>query len=199
MRNWLCLAVLLVGSTAVADEDFDLNETPHFEAQTPWYLPRDVYLGAYFHGPDTLAFRLTWEVMFAPQREDGLTLVLDAGGGWALSVPNAPDADGNPPLSSFYEHTVQVGLGYRRTAREGFYWGAQITGGPMWYGATAPGLGTEHITIGAVDARLQVGFWLGKVAVGLSGGLSQAFSTPLHSFSANYVGGAQVGFFAHWL
>jgi hypothetical protein len=205
MRNLALLASLLLTSTALADE-LDLDDAPVATTTTPWYLPRDLYLGAFFNGPQTLQFRASWEFVFAPERIDALELVLDAGGGWAMGVPNRPDADGNPALSSFFEHTVQAGLGYRRLRKQGFYWGAQITVGPEWYGATGVGLGpdnkplgVEHYTVGVVEGRAQLGWWVGKAAVGLSIGLQQAMAHPPPSFSYNYVGGFGAGMFVHWL
>lgn len=201
MRTLAFLAAFLVATSAMADEDVDLDlDAPNVtQTTTPWYLPRDVYLGGFFNGPQTLQFRLSWEVVFAPERVDCLEFVLDAGGGWAMGVPNRWDQDGNPPLASFFEHTVQFGLGYRRTQKQGFYWGAQVTVGPEWYGAHSQDFGTEHYTVGAVEGRAQLGWWVGKVAVGMSFGLQQALSHPPPSFSYNYVGGGSAGVFVHWL
>ena len=197
MRSLPLLLALCLATSAHADE-FDLTPTPTAEAQSPWYLPRSISLFTYVGAAVTPQLRLSWEVPIIKERADALILIAELGGGWAMSTPSTADANGNPPLSSLYLHTAQFGVGYRETDQNGLYWGLQVTTGPLFYGAKAPGMPVSHDTLGGVEGRLGFGYWVGKVAIGAQCGWMQLVDDPIKDYGAPYAGGFLLGGFVHW-
>jgi hypothetical protein len=134
--------------------------------------------------------RLQWQLTLFEQRKDGLVLLAEGGVGWAAALPDA--------ASAFYEHPLMVGVGYRNQDPEGFHWGFQVTGGPVWYGAHFRDLPAERATAGLMEGRIHVGYRVGPVVLGVSGGYGEPFSYRRRSVSPQFLGGALFGFFADW-
>jgi hypothetical protein len=49
-----------------------------------------------------------------------------------------------------------------------------------------------------MEGRIQLGYRLGPVVLGVSGGYGEPFSYRRRSLSRQFVGGALFGFFADW-
>jgi hypothetical protein len=131
-----------------------------------------------------------WQLTLFQDRRDALVFVLEGGGGYAVGLPDTVDA--------FYEHTVMVGGAYRNQSPSGFHWGFQVTGGPLWYGAHLRDLPDERSTVGLVEGRVHLGYQVGRVAFGVSGGYGEPFSHRRRRAASAYLGGLLVGLFADW-
>ncbi len=186
--------------TAVAQPG-ESPAAPRRSGGTPVWLPRGSFLGTYVrNGALTPQVRLQWQLTLFEQRKDALVLLVDGGVGWAANFPaTATTVEGFAARTdSFYEHTAMVGVGYRNQAPSGFHWGFQVTGGPVWYGAHFRNLPHESETAGLMEGRIHVGYRVGPVVLGVSGGYGEPFSFRRRSVSRQFLGGAQFGFFADW-
>ncbi|MDY7232527.1 hypothetical protein [Hyalangium rubrum] len=195
-RHWL-LFYFLFGLSTVAQAQSSTS-TPERE-YTPVWLPRGAFLGSYLRGGTvTPQARIQWQLTVFQDRKDALVLVLEGGGGFAVALPDTVVAGADEPIDSFHEHTVQVGGGYRNQSPSGFHWGFQVTAGPLWYGAHLRNLPDERYSAGLLEGRVHLGYQLGRVALGVSGGYGEPFSYRRRSVAAPYAGGLLLGVFADW-
>ncbi|RKH06145.1 hypothetical protein D7V97_23025, partial [Corallococcus sp. CA053C] len=103
------------------------------------------------------------------------------------------------PVSSYYEHTAQVGFGYRNHLPGLAHWGFQVTSGPTFYGAHfANLLAPDRRIAGTVQGRVQVGYQLRDLGLGIALGYAEPFGLKKRSFARDFVGGVNLGFFADW-
>jgi hypothetical protein len=171
----------------------------HRAGRTPFWLPRAAFLGTYLRrGAVTPQPRIQWQATFFEDRQDALVLLLEGGIGYAAVLPDTAVPGYDIPMQSFYEHTVMMGLGYRNQSPEGFHWGFQVTGGPLWYGAHLTNVEDERYTAGLVEGRVQLGYTFGPVVLGVSGGYGEPFSYSKHSVARLFAGGVLLGLFADW-
>jgi hypothetical protein len=162
-------------------------------------LPRGAFFGAYLrNGAVTPEPRLQWQITFFEDRQDALVLVLEGGPGYALVLPDTALEGTDIPVNSFYENTLMAGVGYRNQARDGWHWGFQVTGGPLWYGAHLTNVDDERYTVGLVEGRVHIGYAFGPVVLGVAGGFGEPFSYSKHSVARLMTGGVLLGFFADW-
>ncbi|HYH99930.1 hypothetical protein [Hyalangium sp.] len=200
MSRQLLLFSLVFGlsSAAVAQTD-PLDPPARRSGQTPVWLPRGAFLGTYFrNGSVTPQARLQWQLTFFEKRKDALVVLLEGGGGWAAGLPETALEGYDAPMHSFYQHTVMAGVGYRYQDPEGLHWGFQVTGGPVWYGAHFRDLPAERLSAGLMEGRIHVGYRVGPVVLGVSGGYGEPFSYRRRSVARQFLGGALFGFFADW-
>jgi hypothetical protein len=185
------------GSTSEAVVD---SPAPfHHGGQTPFWLPRGAFLGTYLRGGAvTPQPRLQWQFTFFEDRQDALTVLVEGGIGYAVVLPDTAVQGYDIPIHTFYEHTLMTGFGYRNQSRDGFHWGFQVTGGPLWYGAHLTNVDNEHYLAGLVEGRVHIGYEFGPVVLGVSGGYGEPFSYSKHSVARLLAGGVLLGFFADW-
>jgi hypothetical protein len=178
----------------------DLPDSAYHKAgSTPAWLPRGAFLGTYLRrGVVTPQLRLQWQVTFFEDRKDALVLVLDGGVGYAVAFPSTALEGYDIPINAFHENTITAGLGYRNQGAEGFHWGFQVTGGPLWYGAQLTNVPDEHYTAGIVEGRIHLGYTFGPTVLGVSIGYGEPFSYRKRSVSRLFPGGVLLGFFADW-
>ncbi|RKH36411.1 hypothetical protein D7X12_32830, partial [Corallococcus sicarius] len=123
------------------------------------------------------------------------------GVGWAAALPDTTTVLSlyELPVSSYYEHTAQVGVGYRNHLPGLAHWGFQVTGGPTFYGAHfATLLPPDRRVAGTIQGRVQVGYQLGDVGLGVALGYAEPFGLKKRSYARDFVGGVNLGFFADW-
>ena len=195
------LPVLLVFSLALASvASAQTTRPPEHRSPTPAWLPRGVFLGATAR-EDVITPRLKvqWQFTFLQERKDAFALLLEGSLGWASSFP---DPDPNEPrtlIGSYYEHSAQVGVGYRNHLPGSVHWGFQVTGGPVFYGAHFDG-GTpaDHRTAGIIEGRVHLGYQWGATAVGAAVGYAEPFGLKRRSLGRYFVGGPMFGLFMDW-
>jgi hypothetical protein len=171
------------------------------EGGVPAYLPRGAFLGAYLNqGAVVPQGRLLWQVTLVQARNDALVGVFEGGGGFAVTHPVGFSVDAGRAfkMTSMYQHTVLIGLGYRATYANNFHWGFQVLSGPVFYGATYDSLPAERRWDGNVEGRVEFGLKVGEVTFGVSGGWAQPYNTLINSVAVQYVGGPMFGAFLDW-
>ncbi|QAT84962.1 hypothetical protein EJ065_3400 [Corallococcus coralloides] len=200
-RALLVVSLALV-STSAAAQSREAQDLRGHVSPTPAWLPRGVFLGTQIsNGAVIPNLRIQWEFTFFQDRKDAWIAVLEGGVGWAAVLPESALAGRNLylPVSSYYEHTAQVGFGYRNHLPGKAHWGFQVTGGPTFYGAHFTTQPPDRRTAGTVQGRLQIGYQLQRdVGVGLAVGYAEPFGLKNRSFARDFVGGVNLGFFADW-
>ncbi|MCY1042264.1 hypothetical protein OV208_13145 [Corallococcus sp. bb12-1] len=199
LRN---VRVLLVISLALASTAHAQSRKPdalYHESPTPAYLPRGVYLGTQLsNGAVIPHLHLQWQFTFFQERKDAWAVILEGGVGWAASLPDTAVEGYILPVNSYYEHTAQIGVAYRNHLPGQAHWGFQVSGGPVFYGAHFGTQPPDRRTAGIVQGRVQIGYQLSDVGVGLAVGYSEPFGLKKRSLARNFVGGVSLGFFADW-
>lgn len=197
-RKHLVLLVFSLGLASVAGAQ--TTRPPRHVSPTPAYLPRGILLGATAReGVVTPRVKVQWELTFFQDRNDAFALLLEGGVGWGASFPTPDSSEPQSFIGSYYEHSGQVGIGYRNQRPGGVHWGFQVTGGPVFYGAHFDG-GTpaDHRTAGIIEGRFQLGYQWGATAVGAALGYSEPFSLKKRSLGRYFVGGPLFGLFMDW-
>ncbi|MCE9673513.1 hypothetical protein LY474_37480 [Myxococcus stipitatus] len=197
LRKLLVLLVLSLGLSSAAQAQTTTRR--EHTSLTPAWLPRGILLGASFRD-DTITprLKLQWQFTFYQDRKDAFVLLLEGGLGWAASMPTQDPREPRTMLGSYYEHTAQVGVGYRNHFREGLHWGFQVTGGPVFYGAHFDGEPADKRTAGIVEGRIHIGYQLDQVAFGVAAGYGEPFGLKRRSLGRTFVGGPMFGLFADW-
>ncbi|WP_164018748.1 hypothetical protein [Pyxidicoccus trucidator] len=197
-RKLPVLLVFSLGLTSVAHAQPE-RPTEHV-SPTPAWLPRGLFLGTTIReGAVTPRVKVQWQFTFYQERKDAFALLLEGGLGWAVGFPDPRPDMPHTSLGSFYEHSAQVGIGYRNHLPNDVHWGFQVTGGPVFYGAHFDGgLPADHRSAGIVEGRIHLGYQLGATAVGLAVGYSEPFGLKRRSLGRYFVGGPMVGLFVDW-
>jgi hypothetical protein len=165
----------------------------------PVYVPRQAFVGAFFRDAVTPQLRVGWEATVVQERRDALILLLELGGGYGFGLPKKTGPTQDVAMTFLYQHTAQAGLGLRATFANGFHWGAQVTAGPLFYGARfKERLRTEERIGGMMEGRLQFGLRRGTFIYGISGGYGRHFGVSWRSTAGEYLGGAIFGAFVDW-
>jgi hypothetical protein len=199
LRSFCLLLVALAAPALGQEADEELRPARHV-SPTPAWLPRQVFAGTYFRsGVVTLQGRLQWEVTVIQERVDAFVLFAEAGGGAAVRLTQQAGLTGNIAMTRFSQFAGVVGVAYRGTQSNGLHLGVQAGAGPYLYSARyAEFLLPEEAVAGIVEARVQVGYAFGLVAVGLSAGYGEAFGIPQRINARPFAGGLLVGLFADW-
>ena len=193
--RWLGLLLLVLAAPVQAQTDLD----PDMPVHGPWFLPREVFVGAFLGGATfTPLALLKWEIDLFHQRMDTLMFVAEGGGGYATSVPGAYDAQRNPPISYLYQFSAVAALGYRMDRPNGFTFFVEAGSGPLWYGARSPFYPKENRLVGTVVGRAGIGWRAGPVTTGVSLGVSSAYGQSVRSYSFAYLGGFLLGLYCNW-
>jgi hypothetical protein len=167
---------------------------------TPAWLPRGVFLGTTVR-EDVITPRVKaqWQFTFFQDPKDAFAVLLEGGLGWAVGFPEPEARTQQSFLGSYYEHTAQVGIGYRNHLPDAVHWGFQVTGGPVFYGAHFDGgIPADHRTAGIIEGRIHLGYQFGTTAVGAAVGYAEPFGLKRRSLGRFFVGGMMFGIFLDW-
>jgi hypothetical protein len=178
-----------------------LTQTPDSPPEptggVPAYLPRSVLVGSFLGsalvplgGIITPQLRVQWELTAIKTGHDALVFVLELGGGSAVGLPTG--------VTSFYEHTVVAGVGYRAMHPNGFMWGFHVATGPVFYGARFQALPSESTIGGWVEGRAQAGLKIGAVSYGVALSYANLYDLQTRLQSGSLVAGPAIGLFADW-
>ncbi|WP_254624210.1 MULTISPECIES: hypothetical protein [unclassified Myxococcus] len=147
----------------------------------------------------TTRLKVQWEWAFFQDRKDAFVFLLEGGVGWGASMPTPEAGKPETLLGSYYEHTAQVGVGYRNHLPHGLHWGFQVTGGPVFYGAHFDGgAPADKNTVGIIEGRLQAGYQFDTFALGLAVGYGEPFGLKRRYLGRSFVGGPLLGLFVDW-
>lgn len=197
-RALLVISLALVSTTASAQSRRSNELEGHVSPTIAW-LPRGVFLGTQLRNGAVIPnLHLTWEFTLFQDRKDAWIAVLDGGVGWAASLPDTAREGFVLPVTSYYEHTAQLGFGYRNHLPGKAHWGFQVTGGPTFYGAHFTTQPPDRRIGGTVQGRLQIGYQLQDLGLGVAVGYAEPFGLKNRSLARDFVGGVNIGFFADW-
>lgn len=204
MRLHLILPLILLPLLAPVAAAQELDSPPEEVAAptSPAWLPRSALLGVSAQGRAVVAQgRVQWQLPFLAQGGDTLAVVVEGGGGPAVVLPATLVEGLEVPIRSYSAYTAQVGVGYHNQARSGFFWGFQLTSGPVFYGARYSVEGAERseaLVAGLLEGRLLVGYRLAPVVLGVAAGYAEPYSYRRRNVSLEFLGGPLVGLFLDW-
>lgn len=192
------LAAVLLGTPALAQR---VAEKP--PSLVPAWLPREVAFLTFFqNGNITPELRIAWHIPVVQQRIDSLNIIVEGGGGWAVGKRNAYNENADPPLTELHQWHAHAGVSYEGDWAQGWHLGARITIGATWFGAnyvTIDGPLHEDTTVtGTVEGRLEAGYRVGRVVIGLNAGVLQPWNKDARLYSPNDIGGWSGGLFLNW-
>jgi len=192
------LAAVLIGTPALAQR---VAEKP--PSLVPAYIPREVAVVTFFqNGNITPELRIAWHIPVVQQRIDSLNIIVETGGGWAAKKRNTLSDEFAPPLTELHQWHFQGGVAYEGDWGSGWHIGARITGGVTLFGANyvgADGPFKEGLsTTGTVEGRLEGGYRIGRVVLGVNFGILQPWNKDPTLFSPKEIGGISGGIFANW-
>lgn len=190
---WVILGAGAGALPALADSDVVLP------VHTPFWIPREIALGSYLFGSVVSpTVELKWEAALYQHRIDTLMFVLEGAGSYGTKFAAGETQYYDPPINYLYQYSVAAELGYRMDRPGGFSFSFHAGAGPLFYGARARTLSTENLSAGTVVGRMSVGWRVGKVTTGVTGGFSAPFNTSVVSYSAVYLGGFFGGVYVNW-
>ncbi|QDE69382.1 MULTISPECIES: hypothetical protein [Myxococcus] len=196
------LPVLLVGVLGLASSAGaqEAQRPPEHRSPTPAWAPRGVLLGVSAQdGLVASQTKVQWQFTFYQDRKDAFALLLEGSLSWGLAFPDAEEGKPQNAVRSFYQHSPQLGVGYRNHLPGQVHWGFQVTGGPVFYGADFDGgLEKDRRVAGLIEGRVHLGYQFGDIAGGLAVGYAEAFGYKRRSLGRFFVGGPMVGLFVDW-
>jgi hypothetical protein len=193
------LAASLLGAPALAQR---AAEKP--PSLVPAWLPREVAILTFFqNGNVTPELRIAWHIPVVQQRIDSLNLIFEGGGGWAVGKRSVVNENFDPPLTELHQWHIHGGIAYEGDWAQGWHVGARVTAGVTFFGGNYvdPITGPIHedtSTTGTVEGRLEGGYRLGRVVIGLNFGVLQPWSKNAQLHSPNDIGGFSGGIFFNW-
>ena len=194
------LAAILLGAPTFAQ---GVAEKP--PALVPAYLPREVAILTLFqNGNITPELRIAWHIPVVQQRIDSLNIIIEGGGGWAVGKRSVTNENLDPPMTELHQWHILGGLAYEGDWAQGWHVGGRVTAGVTIFGAnyiditTGAPLHEGTSTAGTVEARLEGGYRVGRVVIGLTIGVLQPWNKDPRLYSPNDIGGFSSGIFFNW-
>ncbi|NVJ23419.1 hypothetical protein HUW62_19525 [Myxococcus sp. AM011] len=199
-RKLFVLLVFTLGLVSTAQAQSKSRSKREHVSPTPAWLPRGVVLGASLRDELlTSRLKVQWQWAFFQDRKDAFVFLVEGGLGWGTAMPNPVAGKPETLLGSYYEHTAQVGVGYRNHLPNSLHWGFQVTGGPVFYGAHFDGgAPPDKHTVGIIEGRIQVGYQFEQMAAGFTVGYGEPFGLKRRYLGRSFVGGPMVGLFVDW-
>lgn len=195
----LFLALAVAGSAGAIPELQPPDAKTEAKAGgVPWYVPRAAFAGVFYNVTWTPQLRATWELTLIQARNDAFLVFFEAGGGYAVWMPSF-FGSGSDAMTLFYQHTALAGVAYQALYKSGLSWGFQVGTGPVFYGARIENAPRENLITGWVEGRVQLGWRVGKLTYGLSGGYANLYNAPRRGVqSGTFVGGFLGGIYMDW-
>ena len=198
---FVLLAAILIGLPAFAQR---VAEKP--PALVPAYLPREVAFLTFFENQNiSPGFRLAWHIPVVQQRIDSLNIIVEGGGGWAVGKRSVTNENADPPVTELHQWQILAGIAYEGDWAQGWHVGGRITAGVSIFGgnyvnpiAGGPPIHEDTSTAGTVEGRLEGGYRVGRVVIGLTIGVTQPWSKDPRLYSPNDIGGFSSGIFFNW-
>ena len=195
------LAAVLLGAPAFAQR---IAEKP--PALVPAYLPREVAFLTFFqNGNVTPQLRIAWHIPVVQQRIDSLNIIVEGGGGWAVGKRSVTNENADPPVTELHQWQILAGIAYEGDWAQGWHVGGRITAGVSIFGANYvnpiagdPPIHEGTSTAGTVEGRLEGGYRVGRVVIGLTIGVTQPWNKDPRLYSPNDIGGFSGGIFFNW-
>ena len=194
------LAAILLGAPAFAQR---VAEKP--PALVPAYLPREVAFLTFFqNGNISPGFRIAWHIPVVQQRIDSLNIIIEGGGAWAVKKRDTINENADPVLTHLHQWQALAGIAYEGDWAQGWHVGARITAGLSIFSGnyidpnTGAPLHEDTSTAGTVEGRLEGGYRVGRVVIGVTIGVTQPWSKDARLYSPNDIGGFSGGLFFNW-
>jgi len=192
------LAAVLAGLPAFAQR---VAEKP--PALTPWYVPREVAVLTFFNNDNiTPELRIAWHIPVVQQRIDSVNFIVEGGGGWAVKKRSMFNENLDPPMTELHQWHILGGVAYEGDWASGWHVGGRITIGVTLFGANYIGndgpIKEGLNTVGCVEGRIEGGYRIGRVVLGVTLGVLTPFSKDPRQTSPNDIGGFSAGIFANW-
>jgi len=194
------LAAILLGAPAFAQR---VAEKP--PALVPAYLPREIAFLTFFqNGNISPGFRIAWHIPVVQQRIDSLNIIIEGGGAWAVKKRDAINENADPVLTHLHQWQALAGIAYEGDWAQGWHVGARITAGLSIFSGnyidpnTGAPLHEDTSTAGTVEGRLEGGYRVGRVVIGVTIGVTQPWSKDARLYSPNDIGGFSGGLFFNW-
>jgi len=120
---FLLVAVLGLASSAAAQ---GTNRPPEHHSPTPAWAPRGVFLGASLQdGVVSPLAKVQWQFTFFQGRKDAFALLLEGSLSWSVAFPDTETGKPQSAVRSFYQHSPQVGVGYRNHLPGKVHWASR--------------------------------------------------------------------------
>jgi len=194
------LAAILLGAPAFAQR---VAEKP--PALVPAYLPREIAFLTFFqNGNISPGFRIAWHIPVVQQRIDSLNIIIEGGGAWAVKKRDTINENADPVLTHLHQWQALAGIAYEGDWAQGWHVGARITAGLSIFSGnyidpnTGAPLHEDTSTAGTVEGRLEGGYRVGRVVIGVTIGVTQPWSKDARLYSPNDIGGFSGGLFFNW-
>jgi len=174
-------------------------------ALVPAYLPREVAFLTFFqNGNISPGFRIAWHIPVVQQRIDSLNIIIEGGGAWAVKKRDVINENADPVLTHLHQWQALAGIAYEGDWAQGWHVGARITAGLSIFSGnyidpnTGAPLHEDTSTAGTVEGRLEGGYRVGRVVIGVTIGVTQPWSKDARLYSPNDIGGFSGGLFFNW-
>jgi len=197
--------VVLLGAILLGAPTFAQRVAEKPPALVPAYLPREVAILTLFqNGNITPELRIAWHIPVVQQRIDSLNIIIEGGGGWAVGKRSVTNENLDPPMTELHQWHILGGLAYEGDWAQGWHVGGRVTAGVTIFGAnyiditTGAPLHEGTSTAGTVEARLEGGYRVGRVVIGLTIGVLQPWNKDPRLYSPNDIGGFSSGIFFNW-
>ncbi|HET9156804.1 MAG TPA: hypothetical protein VFN91_09070 [Myxococcaceae bacterium] len=171
----------------------------------PAYLPREIALLTFFqNGNISPGFRIAWHIPVVQQRIDSLNIIIEGGGAWAVKKRDAINENADPVLTHLHQWQALAGIAYEGDWAAGWHIGGRVTAGVSIFSGnyidpnTGAPLHEDTSTAGTVEGRLEGGYRVGRVVIGVTIGVTQPWSKDARLYSPNDIGGFSGGLFFNW-
>jgi hypothetical protein len=184
MRAWLILALLLPATAGAV------------ESSVPAYLPRGASAIVLLRGVTTPQVRLAWRLPFVFEKRGTLSLGLEGGVGYG--IPSGAGLSQTDRVTFYYQHPVQLSLGYFHRYDSGMRAGLELLSGPVFYGARFTSSPRENRMEPVIEGRAMLGFGFEHLSFGISLGYMEVYKQSTRSRALPFLGGVSLGTFVRW-